>query len=313
MKKPLIIIAGPTAVGKTNFSIKLAKELSGEVISADSVQVYRGLNIGSAKITKDEMQGVPHHLIDILDPEDDFNVAVFKDLVYEALDKIYTAGKIPILAGGTGFYIQAVLKDVDFSEGAADEAYRRELSEYVRENGSKALHDMLKSVDPEAADSIPTGNVKRVIRALEFYKVTGGRISDHNKAQTERPSVFDHRYFVLNDEREIVYKRIDERVDKMMDAGLLDEVRALYDAGVPRSAVSMQSLGYRQIMDHLYGECTLEEAVYQIKLQTRHFAKRQITWFKREKDAIWVNKQDFDRDEQKILEFMLDKINYLSQ
>lgn len=308
MKKPLIIIAGPTAVGKTNISIKLAKELSGEVISADSVQVYRGLNIGSAKITKEEMQGVPHHLIDILDPEDEFNVAVFKDLVYEALDKIYAAGNIPILAGGTGFYIQAVLKDVDFSEGAADEAYRRELSEYVRENGPEALHDKLKSIDPEAADSIPAGNVKRVIRALEFYKVTGGRISDHNKAQIERPSVFDHRYFVLNDEREIVYKRIDERVDKMMDAGLLDEVRALYDAGVPRSAVSMQSLGYRQIMDHLYGECTLEEAVYQIKLQTRHFAKRQITWFKREKDAIWVNKQDFDRDEQKILEYMLNKI-----
>ena len=310
MKKPLIIIAGPTAVGKTNISIKLAKELSGEVISADSVQVYRGLNIGSAKITKDEMQGVPHHLIDILDPEDDFNVAVFKDLVYEALDKIYAAGNIPILAGGTGFYIQAVLKDVDFSEGAADEAYRRELSEYVRENGPEALHDKLKSIDPEAADSIPAGNVKRVIRALEFYKVTGGRISDHNKAQIERPSVFDHRYFVLNDEREIVYKRIDERVDKMMDAGLLDEVRALYDAGVPRSAVSMQSLGYRQIMDHLYGECTLEEAVYQIKLQTRHFAKRQITWFKREKDAIWVNKQDFGRDEQKILEYMLSRISY---
>ena len=308
MKKPLIIIAGPTAVGKTNISIKLAKALSGEVISADSVQVYRGLDIGSAKITKEEMQGVPHHLIDILDPDEDFNVAVFKDLVYEALDKIYAAGNIPILAGGTGFYIQAVLKNVDFSEGEADEDYRSELSEYAKVNGAEALHDKLKEIDPEAADSIPSGNVKRVIRALEFYKVTGTRISDHNKAQMERPSEFDHRYFVLNDEREIVYRRIDERVDKMMDAGLLEEVKALYDAGIPRSAVSMQSLGYRQIMDHLYGDCSLEEAVYQIKLQTRHFAKRQITWFKREKDAIWVNKQDFGRDERKILEYMLSKI-----
>lgn len=308
MKKPLIIIAGPTAVGKTNISIKLAKALSGEVISADSVQVYRGLDIGSAKITKEEMQGVPHHLIDILDPDEDFNVAVFKDLVYEALDKIYAAGNIPILAGGTGFYIQAVLKNVDFSEGEADENCRSELSEYAKVNGAEALHDKLKEIDPEAADSIPSGNVKRVIRALEFYKVTGTRISDHNKAQMERPSEFDHRYFVLNDEREIVYRRIDERVDKMIDAGLLEEVKALYDAGIQRSAVSMQSLGYRQIMDHLYGDCSLEEAVYQIKLQTRHFAKRQITWFKREKDAIWVNKQDFGRDERKILEYMLSKI-----
>ncbi len=310
-KKPLIIIAGPTAVGKTNISIKLAKALSGEIISADSVQVYRGLDIGSAKITKEETEGVPHHLIDILDPADDFNVAVFKDLVYEAVEKIYAKRHIPIMVGGTGFYIQAVLKDVDFSEGAADEDYRAELSEFANINGAEALHDRLSKIDPEAAEAIPAGNVKRVIRALEFYKVTGMKISEHNKTQAERPSVFDTRFFVLTDERELIYKRIDERVDLMMKAGLLDEVRSLYESGIPREAVSMQSLGYRQIMDYLDGDCDLEEAVYQIKLQTRHFAKRQITWFKREKEAIWVDKSEFGRDEEAILKYMLSKCEKL--
>ena len=309
-KKPLIIIAGPTAVGKTNISIKLAKALSGEIISADSVQVYRGLDIGSAKITKEETEGVPHHLIDILDPADDFNVAVFKDLVYEAVEKIYAKGHIPIMVGGTGFYIQAVLKDVDFSEGAADEDYRAELSEFANINGAEALHDRLSEIDSEAAEAIPAGNVKRVIRALEFYKVTGMKISEHNKTQAERPSVFDTRFFVLTDERELIYKRIDERVDLMMKAGLLDEVRSLYESGISREAVSMQSLGYRQIMDYLYGDCDLEEAVYQIKLQTRHFAKRQITWFKREKEAIWVDKSEFNRDEDAILKYMIDKCSF---
>ena len=308
--KPLIIIAGPTAVGKTNISIKLAKALSGEIISADSVQVYRGLDIGSAKITKEETEGVPHHLIDILDPADDFNVAVFKDLVYEAVEKIYAKGHIPIMVGGTGFYIQAVLKDVDFSEGAADEDYRAELSEFANINGAEALHDRLSEIDSEAAEAIPAGNVKRVIRALEFYKVTGMKISEHNKTQAERPSVFDTRFFVLTDERELIYKRIDERVDLMMKAGLLDEVRSLYESGISREAVSMQSLGYRQIMDYLYGDCDLEEAVYQIKLQTRHFAKRQITWFKREKEAIWVDKSEFNRDEDAILKYMIDKCSF---
>ena len=306
--KSLIIIAGPTAVGKTNISIRLAKEISGEIISADSVQVYRGLDIGSAKITLEEMEGIPHHLIDILDPQDDFNVAIFKDLVYEAIEKIYGNDHIPIIVGGTGFYIQAVLKNVDFSEGAADEEYREKLADFTKNHGSEALHKRLEDTDPEAAEAIPAGNVKRVIRALEFYHVTGMKISDHNKSQSEKPSAFDHRFFVLNDERELLYKRIDERVDRMMDAGLYDEVKRLYDAGIPRNAVSMQSLGYRQIMDHLCGDCTLEEAVYQIKLQTRHFAKRQITWFKREKDAIWINKQEFGRDENEILKYMLEKI-----
>lgn len=306
-RKPLIIIAGPTAVGKTEISINLARAVSGEIISADSVQVYKGMDIGSAKIKKEEMGGVPHHLIDILEPEDDFNVALFKDLVIKALDEIYSRGHIPILVGGTGFYIQAVLKNVDFSKGPSDPEYREGLENLASEKGAGALHEYLKEVDPEAAKAIPSGNVKRVIRALEYFKVTGEKISVHNEREKNKEPEFDQRFFVLNDEREVLYKRIDERVDKMMDAGLLLEVKSLFEKKVPREAVSMQSLGYRQLYEYLYGECSLEEAVYQIKLQTRHFAKRQITWFKREKDVIWVNKNEFGRDERKILAFMLSK------
>ena len=306
--KPLIIIAGPTAVGKTDISISLAKKIGGEIISADSVQVYRTLDIGSAKITKEEMGGVPHHLIDILDPDEDFNVAIFKDLVYDAIDKIKSNGHIPIMVGGTGFYIQAVLKNVNFSEGESDPGYRKELEEIAISKGAVFLHEKLKQVDPESAENIPAGNVKRVIRALEYYKVTGNLISEHNKEESEKPAVFDNRYFVLNDERGYLYERIDKRVDQMMASGLLEEVRRLYESGISRDAVSMQSLGYRQLLDYFYGEYSLEEAVYQIKLQTRHFAKRQITWFKREKDAIWINKNEFDHDDSKILEFMMTKI-----
>ncbi len=306
--KPLIIIAGPTAVGKTDISISLAKKIGGEIISADSVQVYRTLDIGSAKITKEEMEGVPHHLIDILDPDEDFNVAIFKDLVYDAIDKIKSNGHIPIMVGGTGFYIQAVLKNVNFSEGESDPGYRKELEEIALSKGAVFLHEELKQVDPESAENIPAGNVKRVIRALEYYKVTGKLISEHNKEEIEKPAVFDNRYFVLNDERGYLYERIDKRVDQMMASGLQEEVRKLYESGISRDALSMQSLGYRQLLDYFYGEYSLEEAVYQIKLQTRHFAKRQITWFKREKDAIWINKNEFDRDDSKILEFMMTKI-----
>jgi tRNA dimethylallyltransferase len=309
-KKPLIIIAGPTAVGKTDISINLAKKINGEIISADSVQVYKRLDIGSAKISSAEMQGVPHHLIDILEPGDDFNVALFKDLVYEAMDKIYAKGRIPILVGGTGFYIQAVLRNIDFSEGASDPDIRVKWEKYARENGAESIHDKLKEIDPESAEAIPAGNVKRVVRALEFYEVTGTKISVHNEEQAKRESEFDHRFFVLNDDREYLYKRIDMRVDKMMEAGLVDEVKRLYDEGISRDAVSMQSLGYRQIYDYLYGDYELDEAVYQIKLQTRHFAKRQITWFKREKDVIWVDKSLFARDNARVLEFMMKNINY---
>ena len=308
MKKKLIVLAGPTAVGKTKASIGLAKAIGGEIISADSVQVYKKLNIGSAKISEEEMEGVKHYLIDIYEPSEEFNVAIFKDLVNNAANEILRKGKVPILVGGTGFYIQAVLKDVDFSEGASDEAIRENYQTIAENEGPEKLLELLKEVDPESCDSIQGLNVKRIIRALEYYEVTGKKISEHNAEQMIKESPFDYKYFVLTDDREVLYDRIDKRVDLMMKQGLLDEVKDLFDSGISRDAISMQSLGYRQIMDYLYGDISLDEAVHKIKLQTRHFAKRQLTWFRREKDVIWVDKSDYNRDEMLVLEAILSNL-----
>lgn len=299
--RPLIVLTGPTAVGKTALSIKLAKEVGGEILSADSMQVYRGMDIGSAKIRPEEMQGIPHHLIDVLEPDQEFNVVVFQRLCRQALEGIYERGHIPILTGGTGFYIQAVLRDIDFTENPENTDYRRQLEQLASEKGSQVLHEMLKEVDPEAAQAIHSHNVKRMIRALEFYRLTGQKISEHNEREAERPSPYRYCYFVLSDDRETLYRRIEERVDRMLEEGLVEEVRGLMDRGCHRDMVSMQGLGYKEILDFLAGEITLEEAVYRIKIGTRHFAKRQLTWFRRENDVIWLNKPDYGYDEEKIL------------
>ncbi len=302
--RPLIVLTGPTAVGKTALSIKLAKEVDGEILSADSMQVYRGMDIGSAKIRPEEMQGIPHHLIDVLEPDQEFNVVVFQRLCRQALEGIYRRGHIPILTGGTGFYIQAVLRDIDFTENPENTDYRRQLEQLASEKGSQVLHEMLKEVDPEAALAIHSHNVKRMIRALEFYRFTGQKISEHNEREAERPSPYRCCYFVLSDDRETLYRRIEERVDRMLEEGLVEEVRTLMDRGCHRDMVSMQGLGYKEILDFLAGEITLEEAVYRIKIGTRHFAKRQLTWFRRESDVIWLNKPDYGYDEEKILAVM---------
>lgn len=304
IKKPLIILTGPTAVGKTNLSIKLAKLVGGEIISADSMQVYKGMDIGSAKITAEEMEGVPHHLIDILDPWDEFNVVVFQQKCKEAIAGIYERGHVPILTGGTGFYIQAVLKDIDFTENDDNTEYRHQLEALGEENGAEYLHNMLKEIDLESADAIPANNKKRVIRALEFYHFTGKKISEHNKEESQKEPPYNFCYFVLNDEREKLYERIDKRVDIMLKNGLEDEVYHLLEKGCTREMVSMQGLGYKEMIDYLEGKITLEDAIYIIKRDTRHFAKRQITWFKREKDVIWLNKPEFNYDDEKILNFI---------
>lgn len=302
MKQPLIILTGPTAVGKTKLSIALAKAVNGEIISADSMQVYRRMNIGTAKILPEEMQGVPHHLIDVLEPSEEFNVVRFAALAKQAIKECYAKGKIPILTGGTGFYIQAVLYDVDFTENEDDKSYREQLERLAESEGAEALHARLKQIDEKAAADIHPNNVKRVIRALEFYEMSGGqKISEHNETQRQKESPYNFAYFVLNDERAAVYERIDRRVDEMLQQGLVEEVAALLAEGVSANAVSMQGLGYKEIVAYLKGECTLEEAVYILKRDTRHFAKRQLTWFKREKDVIWLNRQELGSDE-KILE-----------
>lgn len=305
-KQPMIILSGPTAVGKTKLSIALAKAVGGEILSADSMQVYRHMDIGSAKITEEEMQGVPHHMIDILEPWESFNVAVFKEKCRQCLPGIYGRGHIPVVTGGTGFYVQALLRDIDFTEEDSDGRYRAYLEDLAARKGCACLHDMLREVDPESAEAVHANNVKRIIRALEYFHLTGERISLHNERERRKPSAYDSCYFVLNDERERIYAGIDRRVDEMLARGLVEEVERLRDMGCHRGMVSMQGLGYKEILAYLDGETDLETAVAAIKRDTRHFAKRQLTWFRRERDIIWVDKAAFGYREEEILRFMSD-------
>ncbi|MBS6556472.1 MAG: tRNA (adenosine(37)-N6)-dimethylallyltransferase MiaA [Roseburia sp.] len=305
MKKPIVVLTGPTAVGKTELSIQLAKAIGGEIISADSMQVYKYMDVGSAKITPEEMDGVRHYLVDELEPFDEFHVVKFQEYAKKYLNEIYAHGKIPIIAGGTGFYIQALLNDIDFTEQESDSAYRKELEALAEEHGNQYLHDRLKEVDPESAEAIHPNNRKRVIRALEFFQETGGKISEHNAKEQMRTSPYNFAYFVLNDERSHLYKRIDARVDKMIEDGLEAEVRRLKEMGCTKDMVAMQGIGYKEMLSYLDGSYSLEEAVYIIKRETRHFAKRQITWFKRERDVIWLNKNEFDYKNEAILAYMI--------
>ena len=305
MKKPIVVLTGPTAVGKTELSIQLAKVIGGEIISADSMQVYKHMDVGSAKITPEEMDGVRHYLVDELEPFDEFHVVKFQEYAKKYLNEIYAHGKIPIIAGGTGFYIQALLNDIDFTEQESDSAYRKELEALAEEHGNQYLHDRLKEVDPESAEAIHPNNRKRVIRALEFYQETGRKISEHNAKEQMRTSPYNFAYFVLNDERSHLYKRIDARVDKMIEDGLEAEVRRLKEKGCTKDMVAMQGIGYKEMLSYLDGRYSLEEAVYIIKRETRHFAKRQITWFKRERDVIWLNKNEFDYKNEAILAYMI--------
>lgn len=309
MKKKLIILTGPTAVGKTKLSIALAKAVNGAIISADSMQVYKYMDIGSAKIMPEEMDGVKHYLVDCLEPNDPeaFNVTRFQQMAKAAMEEIYAQGKVPILVGGTGFYIQSVVYDIDFTENDADTSYRTMLENMAAEKGAEYLHDMLKVVDLKAAEEIHFNNVKRVIRALEFFHQTGNQISSHNETERQKESPYDFYYFVLNDDRAKLYERIEMRVDMMLKDGLVEEVQKLLDMGCTRDMVSMQGLGYKEIIDYLQGNISLEEAVYIIKRDTRHFAKRQLTWFRRERDVRWVNKSDFTSEED-ILKYMLEQI-----
>lgn len=304
MKEPLVILTGPTAVGKTKLSIALAKAIGGEIISADSVQVYRHMDIGSAKIRPADMQGIRHYLVDELEPSEEFHVVRFQQMAKAAMEEIRSRGHIPVLVGGTGFYIQAIVNDIDFTENEAS-PYRQELEALAVEKGAEYLHEELKKVDPKSAEAIHANNVKRVIRALEFYRMTGKKISLHNEEQREKQSPYNFAYFVLNDDRAKLYARIEQRIDEMLEDGLVEEVSRLKEMGCHRGMVSMQGLGYKEILAYLEGDCSLEAAVEILKRDTRHFAKRQITWFKREQDVIWLNKEDYAYDEERILEEML--------
>ena len=301
----LVILTGPTAVGKTHLSIQLAKKINGEIISADSIQVYKGMDIGSAKITKEETDGIPHHLIDILEPKEEFNVHIFKKLATKAINDISSRGKIPIIVGGTGFYIQAVLYDINFDDTETDYEYREYLEQLAKDKGNAFLHNMLKEVDHKSAAAIHCNNLKRVIRALEYYKQTGKKISEHNEKERENKSPYNFAYFVLNDKRDKLYNRINQRVDIMFDNGLLKEMETLIAKGYTRDLVSMQGIGYKELFNYFDGKTSLDETKELIKKNTRHFAKRQLTWFRREKDVTMLNIDEFNYDGLKVLNEML--------
>lgn len=306
MSKSLVIITGPTGVGKTDISIKLAKRINGEIVSADSIQVYKYMNIGSAKITFEEMQGIKHYLIDILDPKETFNVYEFKKAALKAIEEIYSKGKIPIITGGTGFYIQSILYDIDFSdEPDNDNDIREKYERLAAEKGNEYVHNLLRKVDSESADLIHANNLKRVIRALEYYELNNEKISVHNASQSAKTSPFNFMYFVLNREREVLYERINKRVDNMIKQGLADEVKELLNRGYEKDLVSMQGLGYKEMVKYIEGEYSLDDAIDIIKRDTRHFAKRQLTWFKREKSVNMMKYEDFDNNTDKMCDEMV--------
>ncbi len=289
MKKPLIVIGGPTACGKTGFSIKLAKEIGGEIISADSMQVYRYMDIGTAKVTPEEADGVPHYLIDEFDPDEEYNVMLFQQKAKAYMEQIWAKGKVPILVGGTGFYINALLYDNDFTETDNDTSYREECYRLAQEQGPEVLYERLKEIDPEYAAIMHANNVKRVTRALEYHYLTGQKFSEHNAEQKEKDTPYDAAVIILSMDRAKLYERIELRIDIMMEQGLLEEVKGLLDKGYTPDLVSMQGIGYKEFVPHFNGECTLEEAVTQLKTNTRRFAKRQLTWFRRQIEGLWVD------------------------
>ncbi len=309
-KRPLLIVAGPTAVGKTAVSVALAQKLNGECVSADSVQVYRGLDIGSAKVTEAEMQGVRHHLIDVIDPAVNYDVSLFQGMARDAIEDIYRRGKLPILVGGTGFYIQALLYGIDFSEepDETQKEIRAALEKKAAEpDGPAALYEELLRVDPASTEKIHAHNVRRVIRALEYFRLHGSPISAHNAEERSRAPEYDAAFFVLTDERAKLYARIDRRVDEMLSQGLEEECRRLLALGLSPEHTSLQGIGYKEMLSHLRGECTLEEAAELIKRHSRNYAKRQLTWFRREPAAQWVDISEFHYEKEEIAEWITTK------
>lgn len=295
MKKQIIIIAGATACGKTNASIKIAKKINGEIISVDSMQVYKYMDIGTAKIKHSQMNGIKHYLIDEFYPNDDFSVAIFKEYAKKYINEIYLKGKIPILVGGTGFYINAILYDNEFVTSKKDDNYRKYLTEIANTKGNLFLHTMLEKIDFVSANNIHHNNVKKIIRAIEYFKLNSETISEHNKKEKQRQKAYDETFFVLNMERQKLYERINIRVDMMLDEGLVGEVTKLLNMGYKKDSIAMQGIGYKEIIKYIDGVYSLDDAIEDIKKGTRHFAKRQITWFKHQvNNAFWIDTQNED-------------------
>ncbi|MBA2870940.1 tRNA dimethylallyltransferase [Anoxybacillus calidus] len=309
MGEKLVVIIGPTAVGKTKLSIELAKRLNGEIISGDSMQVYKGMDIGTAKIKPEEMEGIPHHLIDIKEPTESFSVAEFQQMVRPLISEITKRNKLPIIVGGTGLYIQSVIYDYQFSDAPSDDDYRRKLEKFAQERGVVALHEKLKEIDPHSAERIHPNNVRRVIRAMEIFYCTGKTMTEWQKQQTP-DLLYDVALVGLTMEREQLYRRINERVDQMMAEGLLDEVKTLYESGV-RDCQSIQAIGYKEIYEYLDGRISLAEAVEQLKQNSRRYAKRQLTWFRNKMPVQWFDMtdlSDFPTKVEEILHYIAGKL-----
>ncbi|HEY5563341.1 MAG TPA: tRNA (adenosine(37)-N6)-dimethylallyltransferase MiaA [Clostridiaceae bacterium] len=302
--KKLIIISGPTAVGKTNISIKLAQRLKGEIISADSMQIYKHMNIGSAKISSSEMEGIPHHLIDIIEPDVSFSAAEFKTLAKIKMEEMWEIGKLPILVGGTGLYINSLICDYDFASINKDQDYRNSLEELLKTEGAEYLHSKLKEVDSYSFEKLYPSDVKRVIRALEVYKLTGKTINEFKEENKKKPLDFEFKYFVLTMNRNDLYNKINDRVEDMLKKGLLDEVSTLKAQGYNISTQSMKGIGYKELLDYLDGHISYYLAVEKIKQGSRNYAKRQLTWFRKEQDAIWIDKEQFNTEEE-IVDFII--------
>lgn len=294
----LLVLAGPTAVGKTDISIELAKEIDGEIISADSMQIYKYMDIGSAKITKEEMGGITHHLIDIVEPKRDFNVSTYKELAQKAIKSIYNKKRFPILVGGTGLYINSLICNYGFTGAKVDLNYRKYLERLAELQGREYVHSLLKNIDNISYERLYPNDLKRVIRALEVYKLTGKTITEFNSRDNLYNISYKLYYFVLNMDRIKLYDRINKRVDLMLENGLIDEVKSLRYMGCTKDMQSMKGIGYKEIIRYLDGEISLEEAIYLVKKGSRNYAKRQLTWFRKDKRAIWIDKDKFDSDEQ---------------
>ncbi|ACA45626.1 tRNA (adenosine(37)-N6)-dimethylallyltransferase MiaA [Clostridium botulinum] len=308
----LLIIAGPTAVGKTDISIKLAEKLNGEIISADSMQIYKYMDIGSAKITKDEMKGIPHHLIDVVEPHEEFNVSSFKDLAEKSIKDIWNRGKLPIIAGGTGLYINSLIYNYDFTDADRDEKYREYLTKLAEDKGNEYVHSLLKDIDEESYEKLYPNDLKRVVRALEVYKITGKSISEYIKENEKKlyDIPYNVNYFILNMNREVLYERINKRVDIMMGKGLIEEVKKLESMGYTPDMQSMKGIGYKEVLFYLNGDISLDEAIYLIKKGSRNYAKRQLTWFRKDKRSIWIDKDKYSSEEEivdKIIKMVKDK------
>ncbi|EJS04004.1 tRNA (adenosine(37)-N6)-dimethylallyltransferase MiaA [Bacillus mycoides] len=308
-REKVAVIIGPTAVGKTKLSIDLAKALNGEVISGDSMQIYRTMDIGTAKVTTDEMDGIPHYMIDIKDPEDSFSVAEFQERVRKCIREITERGKLPIIVGGTGLYIQSVLFDYQFTDEAGDATYREQMEKLALEHGVEYVHKKLQEVDPESAERIHANNVRRVIRALEIFHTTGEKMSNQLEKQ-ENELLYDVSLIGLTMDREMLYDRINLRVNLMIEQGLLEEVKGLHERGV-RDCQSIQAIGYKEIYDYFENRVSLEEAVSQLKTNSRRYAKRQLTWFRNKMDVTWFDVTDGEKTSE-ILRYIEGKLQLKS-